>query len=591
MTDPRDRYVVDDLLIDTGVRQVSRGGRVLDITGLSFDLLLALVRGAPNLVSMEALMDGVWRGLVVSPQTVTQRVKLVRQALGDSADNPRYVAGLRGRGYRLAAQVRPLGFDARTSIAVLPFANLTGEMGKEYLGDAIAEELIDALARVPGLRVPARTSSFSYRTRNTDVRRIADELAVATILEGSVRSAGPHIRVGARLVDARSGFQIWSNTYERQVEDLFALQEQLAAQIVRALGDYLGTRLPDPLERPPPTRDVDAYQLYLQGRMAARGTNETIRTAALLFDQAVARDPHFADPLAARAVLRAGSVLLGGQPSALLQSSRGDALRALELNPRLPEAHTALGVIEAVGAKWLEASASFHAALALAPASPFVRNLYNLTVLRPVGRLQQARLELEATYSLAPAEGFTAHELALTHSLLGNDAEAVRFAELAQALTSMQPHWDLLLVYARAAMRQGRYSEAAERVSGALPASLRDATMTVQSFYAALAVPDRRRAAEGAIRSLMPRLPGEGIDGRTQSFLVAALASIGAHDVAYELADRLLDAAGDVRGRIDWADLWTPELRAFRQDARFGALVERLGFTPYWQQHGFPDGY
>ncbi len=239
-------YQVDDLIVDVRARRVTRGAVNLDVADRSFDLLLALVRATPHLMSTQELMDCVWAGVVVGPETVTQRIKLLRQSLGDSADKPHYIGALRGRGYRMVAPVTALaalpqiesiaeiasapgavagqpsqywipvlvilaliragalwwGLGrrtgtllteasgpralsaplARSSVAVLPFANLTGEPGKDYLGDGMAEELINALAQVPGLKVPSRTSTFAYKGREVDIRRIAQDLGVATIL-------------------------------------------------------------------------------------------------------------------------------------------------------------------------------------------------------------------------------------------------------------------------------------------------------------------------------------------------------------------------------------------------------------------------
>src|SRR5665213_2373760 len=236
-------YRVEDLLIDTRLGRVIRDGADLGITGLSFDLLVALVRVAPNPVSIDALMEDVWPGVVVSPETVTQRIKLLRQGLGDSANKPRYIAVRRGHGYRLLATVKPLEVElsapsAATSVAIMPFANLTGAPGNEYLGDGMAEEIINVLSGVRGLKVPARTSSFAYKGRDADVR-----------------SAGERIRISARLVDATSGFQIWSETYDRQFADLFKLQDNLAAQIVQTLRAHLSADLPVLPERSAPTAD------------------------------------------------------------------------------------------------------------------------------------------------------------------------------------------------------------------------------------------------------------------------------------------------------------------------------------------------
>ena len=145
--------------------------------------------------------------------------------------------------------------NPRTSVAVMPFVNLTGDPGKEYFSDGMAEELINELTRVPGLKVPARTSSFAYKGRNIDARQIAHDLGVATILEGSVRSAGERIRVTAQLVNAETGYHLWSQTYDRSFGDVFKLEDDISAEIVEALKTSMNTPPPARVAQTPPTRD------------------------------------------------------------------------------------------------------------------------------------------------------------------------------------------------------------------------------------------------------------------------------------------------------------------------------------------------
>jgi TolB-like protein/DNA-binding winged helix-turn-helix (wHTH) protein/Flp pilus assembly protein TadD len=647
--EPQGCYRFDDLVIDTRVRRVTRGATDLAIAGLTFDLLVALVRAAPALVSVDVLMDNVWKGIVVSPETVTQRVKILRQALGDTADNPRYIAARRGYGYRMVSATNPKDVSApdtvkplpeaqlprhlrlylvvatvaltlagsalwrtfdhassdRTagrrpgssatmasgSVAVMPFANLTGEPAKEYFSDGMAEELIDALGQVPGLKVPARTSTFTYKGRQSDIRRIAQDLSVATVLEGSVRSAGERIRVNARLVDAQTGFEIWSQSYDRQFTDIFKLQDDLTAQIVRALRGYLKADLVAPAARLPPSQNVEAYELYLQARAAGKGTVASEQRALVLVGQAIARDPGFARALAYRAFLRSNHSLEAGN-AAVLDDAAQDAARALTLSPGLAEAYEALGQIAELRGQWVKAEQVFRDALAAAPTDPWVRNLYALNVLRPAGRLRDARSQLEESYRYSPTSGFTAHELALTNSLIGNDSDMLRFAQLVQALDDRPQNWDVLLAYARAADRAGRYAEAAKRLTEALPPPLRIAggASVGDALYAAVADPARKAAALKTLQDLLPRLQSDSIDGRTKAFFLEAFTRINALDSGYALADHFLAARPAAPGSIDWSSLWLPEMRPFRQDRRFQALVTRLGLVDYWKQYGPPDG-
>jgi TolB-like protein len=474
----------------------------------------------------------------------------------------------------------------------MPFANLTGDLAKDYLGDGMAEELINSLGQVPGLKVPARTSVFAYKGRNVDIRRIAQDLGVATILEGSVRSAGERLRVSARLVDATSGFQIWSQDYDRESADIFKLEDDLAAQIVQALRGYVRVELTVPRERMPPSKDVQAYELYLQARSVAHGTDASERHAALLLDQALVRDPDFANALGLRAITHAGAVALSGAPLALLEGAEHDASRALTLNPRSVEANTAEELINALRGNWVAAEESFRAAMVTGANDPIMRSFHDMILLRPTGRLRQARTELTETYHLAPDDGFTAHELALTDSLLGLDADATKFGDLGEQIGGEgPPHSDIELVRARAAARSGQYAEAAAFAIRALPESLRSVQgrQTLHAFYAALADPVKRPAALGALQDFVPVLKTSVVEGRTRMFFIDAFVMIGALDGAYDLANWSVDQRTQTPGSIEWSDVWAPEMRSFRSDARFQALMTRLKLVDYWKQFGPPD--
>ena len=251
---------------------------------------------------------------------------------------------------------------ARTSIAVLPLVNLTRDPEKEYFGDGIAEELINMLTRVPGLKVPARTSSFAYKGRHIDVRQIARDLGVDALLEGSVRSAGDRIRLTVQLVDGQSGYHLWSQNYDRDFRDLFALQDELAGAIVQAIRGTLNGSV-DTVTQGPPTQDLEAYQLYLRGRaLIARGTEENLRRAIELLRQAVARDPAFARAYGAMALAHWVSFFLNHLVPDPLGDAQHEAERALSLDPKLAEAHGVLGTVYTARLEWLKGDASLRAA-------------------------------------------------------------------------------------------------------------------------------------------------------------------------------------------------------------------------------------
>lgn len=297
LNDPR-CYTVGDLTVDEGQSRVTRVGVDLPLPKLSFDMLVALGRAAPNVVSLDTLMDQVWPGLVVSLETVSQRVKLLRDALGDDPKNPRYIVGVRGRGYRLCVSVvasAPLipEQDVSTaptliplispaprhsfrrviaatigaaaivvtallwwmisgarsdpssdrvvvtaapprSIAVLPFENLSNSPADHAMSLGVPEAVLHQLASLNELIVVARTSSFAYHG-DQDARTIGRELNTRYLLEGSVQSASGRLRVTTRLVDTVSGTDVWSMRFDRAREDVFALQDEIATQVARAL--------------------------------------------------------------------------------------------------------------------------------------------------------------------------------------------------------------------------------------------------------------------------------------------------------------------------------------------------------------------
>lgn len=259
----------------------------------------------------------------------------------------------------------PLGVTP--SIAVLPFADLSQQKDQEYFSDGLAEELLNSLVKVPGLHVAARTSSFQFKGKNEDLRGIGEKLNVATVLEGSVRKQGQRVRISAQLIQVSDGFHLWSETYDRDLTDIFAVQEEIAKSVagslrVKLLGEKLASRR---------ATNVEAYNAYLQGKyLYARPTKENLDKAISYYDQAVAQDPSYAPAWAA--LSRAHSLQAAAYSPVQLpeayKSAREAAERALALDPSLAEAHVAVGQIEQYfDWDWAGADASYQRALAVEP--------------------------------------------------------------------------------------------------------------------------------------------------------------------------------------------------------------------------------
>ena len=258
-------------------------------------------------------------------------------------------------------QLRSRKFEpahAAPSIAVLPFANMSRDPDDEYFSDGLADEIISALAQVPGLKVIARTSAFAFKGKNEDIRRIADTLGVTNVLEGSVRRAGSRVRVTAQLILAADGTHLWSQRYDREMADIFAVQDEIAAAIAGALKLKLN---PTPERRMP---SVPAYEAYLRYRSYQwQFTPEASRRSRECLEQALALDPEFALPYVGLADYHFALGTVGRFPSAeAMPRARELASRALEVDPDLPEAHAMLGLVNGqYDYDWAEAERRFGA--------------------------------------------------------------------------------------------------------------------------------------------------------------------------------------------------------------------------------------
>jgi TolB-like protein/Flp pilus assembly protein TadD len=301
---------------------------------------------------------------------------------------------------RNAASAGPTG----PAIAVLPFLNLTPDRENEYFSDGMTEELAGALARVPGLRVVSRTSVFAFKGKDLDARQIAERLGVSILVEGSIRKIGNRIRLNAQLVNAVDGCDLWSESYERTMEHVFTLQEDLSQAIVAALPLAHGGPASSLVRRPTPA--LDAYTLYLRGRYSAhKRTVEGFTLAIEYFEQAVERDPGFAlahaglaECWALRGFLEFGDL----PPYEAMPKAKTAALESLRLEPRLPEGHTWLGVIHFLfDWDWPAAEQELRRALQLQPEHAYAETWYAM-FLAAMGRHEEALQRILHAHALEP---------------------------------------------------------------------------------------------------------------------------------------------------------------------------------------------
>jgi serine/threonine-protein kinase len=293
---------------------------------------------------------------------------------------------------------------AQTNIAVLPFANLSPGPDTEYFSDGLTEELIHALTKVEGLRVVAWSTAAKLKDRQDDIYAIGRQLNVGAVLVGSVRSSGGRLRIMARLVDTGTGYYLWSETYDRQVEDLFAIQEEISRAIVGTLRIRLiGARASESIARGP--SNLEAYKLYLKGRFHwNKRTREELERAIRHFRETVAVDPRFAPGYAGLAdayTLLADYGL--APPAEVMAQAKSAALRALELDQNLAEAHASLALMLSLHEwKWAEADGHFRRALTLNPGYVNTHHWYACDHLALLGRLDEALAEADLAISLDP---------------------------------------------------------------------------------------------------------------------------------------------------------------------------------------------
>jgi TolB-like protein/DNA-binding winged helix-turn-helix (wHTH) protein len=641
-------YKIGDLFLDPGIHEVSRDGVTVPLPPLSFDLLLALARRAPNLVSSEELEKDVWPGLVVSPGTIVKRVGLLREALGDDAENPRYVSVVRGRGYRLVPPVSRVragsgksrpgktgGQAARTwrkkgwaglallagvalaialasspwdwrdegetdrmstvqnssaepsqpdrreetpglSIAVLPFLTLTEEKDDTAIANGLSEEIINLLAGMKSLKVVARTSSFTFNKGTAAIDEIARTLNVNHILEGSVQRHGKQIRVTAQLIDARTGYHLWSEKYDRPFTDILAVQDDIALNIASALELRLNEN-----ERPNSaaelTSDTEAYALYLQGRnllhqrMKLGGPG--LDAALSSFENAIREDPGFA-----RAWAGMGTVLWLRPAYRNYENRVDDHLKAeevtrkaLALDPDLSEAQAVLGNLAWKTGRFKEARTWYDKAMQQ-PAQDSDVRLWAGIFLDSVGYTDEAFRVYSQANRLDPFNQNLVGFLARSYWLRGKP-------EMALSLLRTMPEsiWKSYS-HAMAKLAMGDLADARGLLSGNETPYGKFPVDLVNLVFDALSNPEIGPEAEGRI---LESLESGELTERVAFELLWIMASPAMLDLSDELT------TGFLAMRISPL-AWGAAGAEFRKDEQFREWVYEVGLPEFWKEHGWP---
>src|SRR5215831_13271652 len=325
------------------------------------------------------------------------------------------------------------------SIAVLPFADLSAERDQEYFSDGIAEEILNVLSKVGRLHVPARTSCFAFRGATVDAREIGRRLGVETLLDGSIRKSGKRVRISVQLIDAQNGYQLWSERFDREIEDIFAIQDEIARSVLESLGLALTEREEFRFLKPS-TENVEAYEFYLRGRkLYHKWTRKTVEFARHMFERAVSIDPNFAASWAGLANAYVDLFRWGRKPEDLEQAQRASE-RALKLNPNSAEAHVSVGQALAIQRRFSEAASAFERAIKQDPTLYEAYYLY-ARVMFESGELEKAVKLFENAQRARPDDYESRVLCAQALTELGRQDEARRANE--DAVASIENHLQL----------------------------------------------------------------------------------------------------------------------------------------------------
>ena len=455
--------------------------------------------------------------------------------------------------------------ESLTSVAVLPFTNMSPDPEQDYFCEGMAEEIINALGTIEGLRVAARSSAFRFTEKAQDIQEVGEKLKVKTVLEGSVRTAGNRIRVTVQMIDVGNGFQLWSERYDREMEDVFALQDEISESIVEALQMKLGTGAMEELKRP--TASLEAYQLYLKGQhnWYKRETG-SLQKAAEFFEQAVEKDPSYALAHAGLVITYCSLAFYGMEPAAARARASAAAERASSLAPEVAEVRAALGLHAAwLAYDWETAEREFLAAVEANPSYALAHCWYSFT-LSSLARGDEAVAAATRACEVDPLSPYVNTVLGLALVSAGRRQDALPALEEAVDIDgdSLYSLWVLGANYGAL----GRHDEAVTVLERA--ATLSDRSAYYLSWLGwAYGIAGEREKAERILEELSARSPGES----TQPILLMQVHSgLGNIDAAFEWLDKAI-AEGDPAASF----IGFPTMDPLREDQRWDGICTRLG--------------
>jgi TolB-like protein/Tfp pilus assembly protein PilF len=458
--------------------------------------------------------------------------------------------------------------DSVPSIAVLPFRTLSPDKDDEFFSDGLTEELTDALAQLPDLRVVAANSAFQYKGKTIDVREIGRQLKVGNVLEGSVRKVGDRVRITTELSDASTGYHIWSSSYDKEVQDVLAIQREIASAITNTLGVRLTGASRDGGKQAMP--NAESYQAYLKARyFASRASARDYERAISYFQTAIAKDPSYAPAYAGLATSYAAIPnFTNVTPTDIVSKIRVNANKALELDPTLGEAHAALGTSYRVDYQWGLAEQEYRKALDLSPGVAAVHMRY-ATYLQVMGKYQDALEEAQIARNLDPVSPSSERNVARPYYFMRRYDEALTHYQEALEFDPNSPttHEYISLAYAA----KGRYSDAVAEMEIA-HATVKDNVWYVGILAYMYAHAGRTTEARTIVNQL---LQDAARDTRPAIAIALVYTGLDEKDHAIQWFEKALEQrnANLFLLRID------PMFDSLRDHAGFSALLQRMNLN------------
>lgn len=580
-------YEFSGFRLEEAQQRLLYNGQPVALKPKILDLLRYLIQSRGQLIAKDDLMREVWPDTIVEENNITVSMSILRKTLGEDRQKPRFIQTVPRRGYRFVAEVIELSTDPITvgdshqvvtvseaeeapidSLAVLPMDSPEKDPNVEYLSDGITESIIDLLSRIPNLRVLARSTVFRFKEKQIDPQEVGRLLNVRAVMMIRVMRLGDKLIIRSELVKVADGSQLWGEQYNRSPSDVLAIQEEIARAITESLKFKLTSSDHISLARHP-TENIEAYNLYLRGRYFwNKYSKEWVLKAIEVFQEAIQIDSYYALAYCglADAYFRLSNVHF--PPREVMPKAKEAALKAVEIDDNLAEAHSSLGLVKVYyDHDWVGAEAEFRKALKLDPNLVSAHQRYG-TYLTFMGRFEESIRHYETALELDPFSLQINMNLATTYYLRGEYERAVNHLNKTSELEPnyMPTHFVLGSAY----VQQGRLEEAIEQFQFIYKMD-EEAYIALGFMGYAHALNGQRAEAETLLSILDDISQRKYIS--PYSLLLIHLA-LGPLERVFQLLEQLYEE------RNDWL-VWlkvSPELKNVRNDPRFQDLLRRIGF-------------